>query len=87
MGDVINTMKVLGYVNIVVRGIQLWFLAQFPSLQYLQNIDIELLGLGFLNCKKMIWENFITVRTKIESLGLPWICQQLENLNSLLKEC
>ncbi|WOG89446.1 hypothetical protein DCAR_0208684 [Daucus carota subsp. sativus] len=86
--EVVDTLEMLGFVNIVVRGISSFkFLLTWDSVEKLEETDIELLSLGFLSCKKASWRDIIPNRRAIiECTGMPWVCWNLSNLSKILQE-
>lgn len=86
--EVINTLEVLGFVNIVVRGISSFkYLLTWESVEKLKEVDMEMLSLGFLNCKQATWRDIVPCRkATLECVGLPWVCWNLKNLSRMLQE-
>lgn len=50
----------LGFSDVVVRGIDnKTFLAYFPTIEDLLEIDVDFLGIGFAEVRRVNWENLI----------------------------
>lgn len=91
VAEILNTLESLGFKDIVVRGITCKkFLLTFLDKETFDNLDIELLGLGFLSCKIATVEDTIIPRIAfICCYGLPlgmWCIQNLINLISSFGE-
>lgn len=84
--DVLNQLDLLGYDNILVKGLSSFkFLLTFMDQLSFDRLDKDLLGLGFLQCKVPNIEDLLVPRTTwIQILGLPILAWNKETLNQLV---
>lgn len=85
--DVMNQLDLLGYDNILVRGLcPCKFLLTFMDKSDFQNLDKDLLGLGFSLCRDMVQDDLIILRKAwVQCIGLPIAAWSLENFCILTK--
>ncbi|WOH08313.1 hypothetical protein DCAR_0727751 [Daucus carota subsp. sativus] len=85
--EVLNTIESLGYDGVLVRRLSSSkFLVTFSSSDCFSNLDQDLFGLGFLDCKSVSLEDLIPPRKAVlVCLGLPVTLWKFSNFSKILE--
>uniref|UniRef100_A0A175YH73 RRM domain-containing protein n=1 Tax=Daucus carota subsp. sativus TaxID=79200 RepID=A0A175YH73_DAUCS len=85
--EILNTIEALGYEGVPVRSLSSTkFLVTFPSSDSFLNLDQDLFGLGFLDCKPVSVDDLILPRRLVlECLGLPITLWKFSNFAKILE--
>lgn len=86
--DILIQLDSLGYEKILVKGLSSHkFLLTFIKEEDFLKLDMQLLELGFLNCRKVSMEDLIVPRRAwIECVGLPILAWSLDTFSILSEE-
>lgn len=86
--DILNQLDLLGYNEVIVRGLSRFkYLLTFLDKAAFKDLDMSLLGLGFLSCDHVKTEDLVIQRIMwVEISGLPIFSWCLDNLSSILKD-